>query len=253
MPAAGVSFDMVLGAWVATGLTLFIFTFLYEDNPLFKFAEHLYVGISVGYTIVKAYDTVIVRLIYEPMVKQGEWTLLFPLAIGGLMLARYVPRIAWLSRMAFAFVVGVGSGLVIPRVISSYILKQVEDTIRPLVTTADGNLTFIWNPAVPMSNLNAIIVLIGVVSVLFYFFFSVEHTGPIRVAARTGIIFLMIAFGAAFGYTVMARMSLLIGRFGDLIEFAEPRYGSPTLWLLGLTVATLVVWRVLRRAEAEGR
>ena len=29
----------------------------------------------------------------------------------------------------------------------------------------------------------------------------------------------MIAFGAAFGYTVMARMSLLIGRLTDLIEF----------------------------------
>jgi hypothetical protein len=249
MPDTSVTFQLILGAWVATGLTLFIFTFLYEDNPLFKLAEHLYVGISVGYTIVKAYDTVVVRLIYEPMIKEGDWTLLFPLVIGSLMLARYVPRIAWLSRIAFAFVVGVGSGLVIPRVISSYILKQVEDTIRPLVAMAGNELTFIWNPSLPTSNLNAIIVLIGVVSVLFYFFFSVEHTGPIRVVARTGIIFLMIAFGAAFGYTVMARMSLLIGRLGDLIEFAEPRYGYATVWLLGVTVATLVVWRFLRRAE----
>ena len=48
----------VFGAWVATGLTLLIFSFLYKDNPLFKLAEHLYVGVSVGYTIVKTYDTV---------------------------------------------------------------------------------------------------------------------------------------------------------------------------------------------------
>ena len=47
------SFEIVLGAWVATGLTLFIFSFLYKDNPLFKIAEHLYVGVSLGYTIVK--------------------------------------------------------------------------------------------------------------------------------------------------------------------------------------------------------
>ena len=105
------TFETILGAWVATGLTLFIFSFLYKDNPLFKLAEHLYVGISVGYTIVKAYDTVVVRLIYEPMVKQGDWSLLFPLGIGVLMLARYVPKASWLSRIAFAFVVGVGSGL----------------------------------------------------------------------------------------------------------------------------------------------
>ena len=60
------------GAWMATGLTLFIFSFLYKDNPLFKLAEHLYVGVSVGYTIVKTWDSVIVHLIYKPIVEQGE-------------------------------------------------------------------------------------------------------------------------------------------------------------------------------------
>ena len=35
-------FEMIIGAWVAVGLTLFIFTFLYKDNPLFKLAENLY-------------------------------------------------------------------------------------------------------------------------------------------------------------------------------------------------------------------
>lgn len=242
-------FEMLLGAWVAAGLTLFIFTFLYKDNPLFKLAEHLYVGISVGYTIVKVYDTVIVRLLYEPMVKQGDWSLLVPLGIGMLMLARYFPKITWLSRIAFAFIVGVGSGLAIPRIISSYILKQVEDTVRPLVSlAAEGGPTFTYNLLDPASNLNALVLLIGVVSVLVYFFFSIEHTGPVRMAARTGILFLMIAFGAAFGYTVMARMSLLIGRFTDLIEFADPQYGRASLWLLLATVATLIIWSV-RRSE----
>lgn len=245
------SFEVILGAWVATGLTLFILTFLYQDNPLFKLAEHLYVGISVGYAIVKTYDTVVIRLIYEPMVKQGDWSLLIPLAIGALMLTRYVPNAAWMSRIAFAFVVGIGSGLAIPRVISSYILKQIEDTVRPLVSLAtDGNATFTYSVLDPASNLNAIVLLIGVVSVLFYFFFSVEHTGPGKAVARTGIIFLMIAFGAAFGYTVMARMSLLIGRLTDLIEYAQPQYGRPTWWLLAITIVTLIVFHA-RRKETE--
>lgn len=240
-------FEILLGAWVATGLTLFIFTFLYKDNPLFKLAEHLYVGVSVGYTIVKAYDTVVIRLIYEPMVKQGDWSLLIPLGIGALMLARYVPKATWLSRIAFAFIVGVGSGLAIPRVISSFILKQVEDTVRPLVSIVQGSPTFTFSLLDPASNLNAIVLLVGVVSVLFYFFFSVEHHGPVRIAARTGILFLMIAFGAAFGYTVMARMSLLIGRLTDMIEYAEPRYGRASLWLTVATVALLAAWSIQQR------
>ena len=243
------SFELLLGAWVATGLTLFIFTFLYEDNPLFKLAEHLYVGVSVGYTIVKAYDTVLIRLIYEPMVKQGDWSLLIPLGIGTLMLARYLPNATWLSRIAFGFIVGVGSGLAIPRIISSFILKQVEDTVRPLVSIVQGAPTFTYNLMDPTSNLNTIVLLIGVVSVLFYFFFSIEHTGPVRVAARTGILFLMVAFGAAFGYTVMARMSLLIGRLSDLIEYADPQYGRASLWLGVATVAILLLWRVQRREQ----
>ena len=234
--------SIVLGAWVATGLTLFIFTFLYRDNPFFKLAEHLYVGISVGYTLVKAVDTVGVRLLYVPMIEEGDWTLLIPLGIGLLMLARYVPKAAWLSRWAFAFIVGVGSGLAIPRVISSYVLKQIEDTVRPLVSMTPDGLTFTASLLNPASNLNAIVLLIGVIAVLFYFFFSVEHTGPVRLAARTGIVFLMISFGAAFGYTVMARMSLLIGRLTDLIEFADPQYGSPSLVLLAATVIGLIVW-----------
>jgi hypothetical protein len=234
-------FDSILGAWVATGLTLFIFSFLYRDNPLFKLAEHLYVGVSVGYTIVKTYDTVIVHLIVKPIFEEGEMALLMPVAIGFLMLTRYVPKAAWMSRYAFALIVGIGSGLAIPRTISSFILKQVEDTVRPLLSlTAGEGVTFTMNLLNPASNLNAIIILIGVSSVLFYFFFSIEHRGPGRVVARTGVNFLMIAFGAAFGYTVMARMSLLIGRLTDLIEFSDAAYGRPTLWLLILTVAALV-------------
>lgn len=232
----------VLGAWVATGLTLFIFSFLYEDNPLFKMAEHLYVGVSVGYTIVKAYDTVIVHLIVKPIAEQGEFTLLIPVAIGLLMLTRYAPKAAWMSRYAFALIVGVGSGLAIPRTISSFILKQIEDTVRPLLSLADGDgLMFSMNLLNPSSNLNAIIILLGVSSVLFYFFFSIEHSGTGKVVARTGILFLMISFGAAFGYTVMARMSLLIGRLTDLVEFSGASYGRPTLWLLIVTVGALIV------------
>ena len=226
---------------MATGLTLLIFSFLYKDTPLFKFAEHLYVGVSIGYTIVKTYDTVILHLIIKPIVENGEFALLIPVAIGMLMLTRYVPKAAWMSRYAFAFIVGMGSGLAIPRTISSFILKQIEDTVRPLLSIVgpDG-LTFSMNLLNPSSNLNAIIILLGVSSVLFYFFFSIEHSGTGKVVARTGIIFLMISFGAGFGYTVMARMSLLIGRLSDLIEFSDASYGRPTIWLSILMVGALV-------------
>ncbi|MFO0773798.1 MAG: hypothetical protein U0172_03925 [Nitrospiraceae bacterium] len=242
--------EVVFGAWIATGLTLCILTFLYQDNPLFKAAEHLYVGVSVGYEIVKVFDTVVVRLIVEPIATHGEWLLLVPVFMGLLMLTRYVPKVAWLSRYAFAFLVGTGAGLAIPRTISSFILKQIEDTIRPLLSRAgDGSLSFTYDLLNPASTINAVVILVGVASVLFYFLFTVQHTGPGKVVARMGILFLMISFGAAFGYTVMARMSLLIGRLTDLIEYSQPTYHYATLWLSAATIGTLAYWRFGKKGQ----
>ena len=192
--------------------------------------------------------------IYELAYEHGLVTGGFPREYGGGGMSNLDLQIAFEEICAvdcgFAFIVGVGSGLAIPRTISSFILKQIEDTVRPLLSLAGADgVTFSMNLLNPASNLNAIIILIGVSSVLFYFFFSIEHSGPGKVVARTGVLFLMIAFGAAFGYTVMARMSLLIGRLTDLIEFSDASYGSPTLWLALLTIAVLVV--LSRRRQQE--
>ena len=253
MPEHLIPTSSLIGGWVAVGLTLFIFSFLYKDNPLFKLGEHLYVGISVGYSVVVVWFEVFIRLVWHELAK-GNYEPLIPVMIGLLIWTRFIPKIAWLSRLAFAFVVGFGSGVAIPRVVSSYILKQIEDTVNPLVATAGGSVSFSLSFAQlqswladPQSGINTIILLIGVVTVLFYFFFSVEHAGIGYATARAGIYFLMIGFGAAFGYTVMSRMSLLIGRFADLIKFSSSDYGYATLVLLAVTIATLVSWELRRR------
>lgn len=252
--------EVVLGAWVATGLTLFIYSFLYKDNPLFKLGEHLYVGVSIGYSVVLVWYTVFVRLLWEPLKKDiaehpaalGSYEPVIPALLGLLILTQFFPKVSWLSRIAFAFIVGFGSGVAIPRTVSSYILKQIEDTVNPLMTMGADGLSLGLDLASPQSGVNTIILLVGVVSVLFYFFFSVEHTGPGMVTARTGIYFLMIAFGAAFGYTVMSRMSLLIGRFRDLITFSGAAYGYATLVLLLITMLSLAGWELaVRRKGGE--
>lgn len=66
--------------------------------------------------------------------------------------------------------------------------------------------------------MNSLVVVLGVLTVLVYFFFSAEHKGPLKAVSRTGVWFLMISFGAAFGYTVMGRVSILIGRVNFLLS-----------------------------------
>jgi len=38
----------IFGAWIAIFLTMAILSFLYGDNPFYKLAEHLFIGISIG-------------------------------------------------------------------------------------------------------------------------------------------------------------------------------------------------------------
>ena len=83
---------------------------------------------------------------------------------------------------------------------------------------------------------------IGVISGLVYFFFSKEHTGIIGKVSRIGVYFLMIKFGASFGFAVMGRISLLIGRFEELIEFSKPEYYYSTPIILVMIVITLGYW-----------
>ncbi|MDE2059196.1 MAG: hypothetical protein KGL31_06310 [candidate division NC10 bacterium] len=226
--------SVLLGAWVAAGLTLCMFSFLYKDNPFFRFGEHLYVGISMGYTIVRIYYDVMVKSLYAPVMQEGKWWFLIAAILGLLVLTRFIPKVSWLSRISFAVIVGFGSGVAIPRIISSNILQQVQGTLRPILNAGQSSFG--------MAQINTLLILVGVVTVLVYFFFSIEHKGPIQVAARIGIYFLMINFGAGFGYTVMARMSLLIGRFDDLILFASRDFGYASLVLLGIIAFGLFMW-----------
>ena len=193
------------GIIVAAGFTLALYSFLYKDNPLFKFGEHVYVGVAAAYTFGQVWFPVLYGELLAPILESDadasaktSWWLLVPTLLGLLILTRFSTRLGWLSRIAFAFVVGLGAGFAIPRTISSYILSQIEPTLKPLSMSWDG--------------INLLIILVGVVTVLIYFFFSVEHSGAVGKASKVGIWFLMISFGASFGYTIMARLSLLIGR-----------------------------------------
>lgn len=65
-----------------------------------------------------------------------------------------------------------------------------------------------------------IVLVVGVLCTLAYFYFTKPQTGALGQISKIGVLFLMLFFGTTFGYTVMSRMSLLIGRLDFLlVEF----------------------------------
>ncbi|HUU45897.1 MAG TPA: hypothetical protein VM118_09205 [Acidobacteriota bacterium] len=179
--------------------TLALYSFLYNDNPFFKFAEHVFAGLSAGYYVGLIFQSVIVQQLYVPLTQDGRYLLIFPGALGLLLFARFFPRIGWLTRIPLAFVIGSTAGITFIQQLHGLILPQVASTILPL------------------TSINNVLIVVGVLSTLIYFFFSKPHTGPLGWVASGGIGFIMVAFGAHFGYTVMARVSLLIGRIQFLL------------------------------------
>lgn len=189
-----------IGIWLGAFLTLCIFSFLYKDNPFYKLAEHLFVGISAGYWATLEYHNVFRPNLWDPLTREGKLLLIVPFVFGLLLFSRFTKKFSWLSRWPMALIIGIYAGITIVGYGSGDLILQIQANLLPLWTDS-------W-----FTSLNNILLTVGVVTGLIYFFFSKEHKGALGVGSKIGIWFLMISFGASFGYTVMSRMSLLIGR-----------------------------------------
>lgn len=231
-PAIGLSWSRTIGLWLAVIFTLAIFSFLYKDNPLYKIAESVVVGVSAAYwMVISLWDMIVPNLLGQlfPDFVQGNllpglgdgdpnWAYLVPAIFGGLLLMRLAPKGQYLSLWTLAFIVGTTAALRMVAYIEGDFLSQINATIAPLyqeVMNADGTVngySSFW------ASVRQITLVIGVLSCLTYFFFSVEHKGVVGKVARVGIWFLMITFGAAFGFTVMGRIALLAARFEFLFD-----------------------------------
>jgi len=197
---------MDVATLVAGVLTLAIFSFLYRDNPFYKMAESLLIGVSIGYFLVITWNNSLMALLFRPLFGGGRLALIIPLGLGLLMFGRFHARTTSLSRIPIAVLIGSGAGVAIPAMLGARTLTQMSATVKPLLTDAG------W------LNLSGIVVLGGVLCTLAYFYFSREHRGLLGHTARAGTWFLMIFFGTTFGYTVMSRMSTLIGRVEFLLS-----------------------------------
>ncbi len=208
----------IVGLWVAALFTIGIFSFLYKDNPVYKFCESVFVGVSAGYwAVVFFFDNIQKKFWLGVFPAEGDEPQYY-LWVGGLlgvmMLLRLSSKVGWISRWPLAFIVGATAGLYMMLYFVSNAMNQVSSTMVDLLVLNSDTGAIVWTQTI-----GSLVILIGVVSGLVYFFFSKAHKGLFGMTAKVGIWFLMVTFGASFGYTVMSRMSLLIGRmdflFGD--------------------------------------
>jgi len=238
--------------WTSVGafLTLATFSFLYKDNPFYKLAEHLVVGVSAGYFVIILWHNGLQPNLFSRL-SDGNFYLLWlnsskpwyiiPAILGVMMWTRFSRKWSWVSRWPIAMYLGISTGLAIPLEMRNRVNMQLYSSMRSI----DWNNFFGNGFLDSTSGYSGLIIFFGVLAALFYFFFSKEHTGFFKGVARFGIWILMIGFGASFGYTVMARISLFIQRIQVLGDYSRVSWSDGNGAFLAIWFITLGIFAVL--------
>jgi len=190
----------LVGIWVGAALTVAIYSYmLYKENPLYRLAEHIYLGIAFAITAVVAVQNTN-RIAITPLLR-GQVVFIIPILLGLGMYTVFAEEYRWISRYSIAMLVGVMIGVVTSGTLIPNIVNQITSTITA-----------------PMDWFNFLYVGIGTICALSYFLFTREHKGILAPTARIGRLIVMIGLGVMFGNTVLFRMSMLSGRIEYLLQ-----------------------------------
>lgn len=199
-----------IGTITALVLTLAVFSGFFKSNPLYRFAESLFIGVSAGYFAVIWYFSII-KPAYKSAVS-GDLLILIPL-LAGLLLFIPSNSEASYSKLRFlpaAFIVIVTTAINIPVYFSAFIQEMIRTSIIPLVSFDESGAIQID------MTINALLSIICVTSVIM--FLVARHRNNNRFINTTGEIgrfFILVAIGSAFAYTLLSRLILFMGK----IEF----------------------------------
>lgn len=210
--------DLIAGV-LAFLFTLMILSYLIGDNPLFRIAVYIFVGVSAGYVAVVAIWQVLWPDLIQPLMSGfiygmtvQQAVLAVPLLLSGLLLMKAWPPLTRLGMPAMGLLVGVGAAVAVGGAVNGTLFPQVGATI---------NAFDLRNSASPFEALiNGGFVLAGVIASLVYFHFgahtrpdgSVRRAGLIEMIAFMGSIFLAIALGVLFAGVYSAALTALIER-----------------------------------------
>jgi len=211
------------GPWLAFVLTLMVFSYLLGDNPLFRIAEHLLVGLALGFAWIVAWHTVFQPRVLALIGSQNQEQILYtlvPLGLGALLLLKGSGSRSKITSLPLAYLFGVGTAVALGGAIFGTLIPQVEATMLS-VNLADYPPEWAWYDVV-----DALFIIVGTVCTLLYFTFTAGGKGPlrrmqgglVRIGAGVGRWFLMFVFGAMFGTLVMSRISLLVERVSFLLN-----------------------------------
>ena len=212
-----------IGLFIAAGLTLMVFSYIFGDNVLFKLASHIFVGVAVGYAIL-----VVWHQVFYPALSSGNVLSVLPaLILCVLLIFKIRPTQGGvtnvLGSLALAFVLGVGAALALGGALFGTLMPQMSAMVN--ISINPGHYPDTENEVGLVLWLNNIIIVLGTIGTFFYFTFAVRSEGIlggvresfVRFWAGMGRLMLIFTLGALFANTVSSRVALLVSRLQFLM------------------------------------
>ncbi|HNB53300.1 MAG TPA: hypothetical protein PK530_15220 [Anaerolineales bacterium] len=230
----------LIGAILGFLLTCMVLSYIFGDNPLFRFSVHLFIGVAAGFAGAVALRNVIYPNLVLPLlsVAGGDSSLptllsLVPVGLSLLLLTKLFPQMGRAGNLSMAFLVGVGAAVAVGGAITGTLFPQTTSAMNQI------NLNLIENATAPNTAFQDLIS--GIISIsvtvltLLYFHFTTRQNTTERPAwleaiAFGGQIFIALTFGVVFAGVYTAALTALIDRLNALIE-----YVFAILGFLGLT------------------
>jgi hypothetical protein len=211
----------LIGGIVAFLLTLMVFSYLIGDNPLFRIAVFIFVGVSAGYAASVAWWQVLLPDLLIPLLKgpvMQQAILVVPLILSGLLILKVSPRLTRLGTPSMAFLVGVSAAVALGGAVTGTLLPQTLATVNAFDVHAAGSpVEAILNGSL----FNAGFILVGMLASIAYFQFgartaadgTVRRFALVELVAFIGGVFLAITLGVLFAGVYSAALTAFIERF----------------------------------------
>lgn len=197
----------LVSIWIQAILTIAITTLAWKDQPVSKFAEHIYLGVITGNLLVMAWGNILTVGVSK--VQRGAVVYILAILLGIITYARYSDKYFWLYRYPIALIVGIGVGTSMRGLVGASFLDQIYDSFFNL-----------YVPGNAVASFNNTVQLIILLSCLLYFIFTVKGSrGPgADKISKFGRYALMAALGYSFANTISTRVNQYAGRIAFLVH-----------------------------------
>jgi len=213
-----------IGLGLGFMFTILIFSYLLGDNPFFRLAIHIFIGVSAAYVALVTINNVLIPRLIIPLINgtQGERLLSLLLLIPSLFLLTKATPLRKAGNWSVAILVGIGAAAAVGGAITGTLFPQILGTINSVDPSAYAISTSRWDQAI-----NGFIIVLGTVTTLIYFHFGTQETPGqsgerlpiIEKISKIGKVFLAITFGALYAGVYLSALAALIERLAFVWEF----------------------------------